>query len=57
MTSIGLPQDNHLFLVGHTKGHIGASIWLYEIGGIEQATHHLWSLKLNAKMESLFINV
>ena len=35
MTSIVLPQDNHLFLVGHTKGHVGASIWLYEIGGIE----------------------
>ena len=35
MTSIVLPPDNHLFLVGQTKGHMGASIWLHEIGGVE----------------------
>ena len=35
MTSIVLPPDDHLFVVGRTKGHIGASIWLHEIGGIE----------------------
>ena len=35
MTSIVLPSDNHLFVVGRTEGHIGASIWLHEIEGIE----------------------
>jgi phosphoribosylformylglycinamidine synthase len=35
MASIVLPSDNHLFVVGRTEGHIGASIWLHEIEGIE----------------------
>ncbi|MEC8622355.1 MAG: phosphoribosylformylglycinamidine synthase subunit PurL [Pseudomonadota bacterium] len=35
MASIVLPSDNHLFVVGRTEGHIGASIWLNEIEGIE----------------------
>ena len=35
MTSMVLPSDNHLFVVGRTEGHIGASIWLHEIEGIE----------------------
>ncbi|MEK9683892.1 MAG: phosphoribosylformylglycinamidine synthase subunit PurL [Rhodospirillaceae bacterium] len=35
MMRIALSPNNDIFLVGETLGHIGASLWLKEIGGCE----------------------
>ena len=49
MTSIVLPSDNHLFVVGRTEGHIGASIWLHEIEGIEAGNPSPVALEIERK--------
>ena len=35
MCKIALPQSSDIILIGETKGHIGASLWLREIGELE----------------------
>ena len=35
MATVALLPDADIFLIGETTGHIGASLWLREIGGLE----------------------